>query len=618
MVDGQEDRDSLQTDDEISITDDNGWEEIGIHRPIASFWYQYILLLVVAIPALLMYGFVIPNYILPYPAALGFQSMTITFFSVLFDLMDVATKPACERFVAEHAEVNPEKALKYVQFFVYFQMFTGLIQITGIAIFCFKYIIYTDLNYAMWFFLFYSTTQFPGMLASYTSTLKAFQRFDRSTIVEIIQGVVFENITQIIFILLGRYWGANNPAIGELMGATIGFIIGKYIDDFFAMLLAGYFVHNLLKPYGMSVKQTLRPEFTKEEAKESLVYGLKLLGSTVISRIADYFTLIMMISWVPNYISIIGYIEIARTIANVVNTRYNFTALLAESYNNKKKHLTKYTITRYFSHWWYFAFFLTLQISILFPPVLERLGGDWGRAAWIIPIYVLPRLMVVPPVMGAEILQACDRPMYRTYGIIAEKVTKTICVFIFMSPWGLPRIFGEGSIIILYILHDIPAYIAITLVEFGLAHKKIVKIEVNWWQTLVAGTLASLPLLPIDFGMLAVFNYVWGISPDIVLPIVVVAIDFLIFLFLMPAGLFFFFGFFGGWDEVSITEFEKAIDLTGPSKFIVKFFGKAARIGHERSLFKNKFTTDHEKAYEEIEELMRMKAQIIKTEPAYQ
>ena len=40
--------------------------------------------------------------------------------------------------------------------------------------------------------------------------------------------------------------------------------------------------------------------FGKEEIKESLLFGIKLLGSSVISTGADYVTLIMMITWMPN------------------------------------------------------------------------------------------------------------------------------------------------------------------------------------------------------------------------------------------------------------------------------------------------------------------------------
>jgi O-antigen/teichoic acid export membrane protein len=579
------------------------WGEIGIHRSIASFWYNFVLLLLAAIPALLVISYIIPNFILPFPEALGFRALTVGYFGLFFSIMDFATGPAAERFISQYAEIKPHKALHYVQFFIWFQMFTGIIQVTAVSIYCFKYIIYTDLVYATWFFLFYSLTQFPGMLGSYNSTLRGFQRFDKANIVGIVQGVLFEVVTQIGFILLGRWWGANTPEIGELMGATIGFLIGKYIDDFFAMMLSAHFVANLLKPYGISLKMTIIPTFTLEEVKECLSFGIKLIGAQLISTFTEYLTLLMMIQWLPNYIMIMGLIEVARSIADIVNTRYNFSALVSEAYNNNKKKLTQYCITSYFKHWWYLALFLVLQISIIMPPVLTILGGNYASAAWIIPIYVAPRLLVTPPIIGAELLQACHRPEFRTIGIIVEKVVKMITVVLFLNPNGLVQYVGTQNIIILYALHDIPAYIAITIAEFWLLNKYVVPVRINWWQTFGAGTIASIPLIPITILLANLVVYINQTYSFVILIVFIVIILF-VGLFIFPILVFFFYGIGGGWDDRSLLEFERAVPLCGPSKFIVNVYFKSTRKGHSISPLKNRFRTPSEEAYIEIAELM--------------
>jgi hypothetical protein len=216
------------------------------------------------------------------------------------------------------------------------------------------------LSYALWFFLIYSITQWPGMLGAYKSGLHSYQRFDKSNIIELIQSVLFESVTQIVFIILGRWWGMHTPYIGELMGATIGYLIGKELDDIFALFLSAYYMGQVLKPFGISLKETIIPSFGWDEAKKSLTYGIKLLGASLISTLTDYITLMMLISWLPNYVMIMGYLEIAKTFANLVGTKYNFTALLSESYNNGKKKLAQYVITEYIKHWWYFAFFLIM------------------------------------------------------------------------------------------------------------------------------------------------------------------------------------------------------------------------------------------------------------------
>ncbi|MHA1699641.1 MAG: hypothetical protein ACTSWN_12425 [Promethearchaeota archaeon] len=584
----------------------NYWNVIHIHRNIASFWYNFIFLLIAAIPALLMYSWLLPSVILPFPSAIGFNSLTVNYFGLFFSIMDVATGPACERYIAQYGEIKPKSALKYIQFFIWFQMITGLIQVTVVALFCFFYIVHTTLNYAIWFFLTYSLTQFPGMLGAYKSTLRGMQRFDRANIIDIVQGAVFEVITQVVFIFLGRWVGSKQPQIGELYGATIGFIIGKYLDDFIALILSGKYLAEIIKPYNIKLRETIIPGFSMEVAKESLIYGAKLVGSTVISTFTEYITLIMMISWLPNYIFIIGLVEVARGIASLVGAKYNYSPIISESYNNGKKKLAQYVITQYWNSWWVLGFFLALEISMLIPHVFEKLGGNFAFAATIVPIYIFPRLLVTPAVMGADVCQSVDKPAYRTWGIVSEKVTKMITVFVFLNPSGLRLLFGEASLLTLYILHDIPAYIVITFVEFGLVHKYCVPIKINWWQTFIAGTLASVPLIPLNFILINAFNAVWIASNSLIYPILMLVLSLFLMLFIFPAILFFIYAFLGGLDSRTLKHYINAIDLCGPSKIFAKFFFGSAKIGFRLSPIKDRFRTRWEDADKEAEELMAM------------
>ncbi|GAB4325668.1 MAG: hypothetical protein Kow0069_31810 [Promethearchaeota archaeon] len=583
------------------------WQTIGLHRPIASFWFNFVLLLVAIAPAVAVVGYLLPNVILPYPSAMGFHGLTTTYFALFFSIMDLATGPAAERFIAQHAEFNPRKALRYVQFFIWFQMTTGVVQITAIAFFCLKYLVHTSLAYATWFFLLFSTTQFPGMLGTYSFTLRGFQRYDRDAIVAIVQGVGFETFTQVAFILLGRWAGSHNPEIGELVGATMGYVLGRYIDDFAAMALAAFFVSKVLKPYGISLRETITPDFGREEVWECLSFGLRLLGAPVVSYAADYVVLLMMVEWLPNYVAVMGLVSVAKLIADFVGTRYSFAALLSEANNNGKKALTSYVVTSMWKHWWYLAFFLALEISMVFPVVVSLLGGNYAAAAPIIPLYVFPRLLVQPAVMGADVLQSCDRPTYRTIGILVEKSTKMAAFFLLISPWGLTRVIGRGYMVELYVLHDLPAYVAITLAEFWFVHKKVVPVRISWWQTFGAGTLASIPLVPVNLLMVRAIEGVAARGNDAA-ALGTAALFFLLVLLLLPAVVFFFYGLFGGWDDRGLEHFSNAVELCGPSKPFVRFFYGATRAGHRLSPWANRFPIPHEAADREVEELMAQHA----------
>ena len=194
------------------------WNSAGMHRPIASFWYNYIFILLAAVPAVLVVGYLIPTVLLPYPSALGIATVVTGYFQLMFILFDVGTGMAIERFIAEHAVKNPKRALMYMQFFTWFQLFTGLIQTTIVALYVLYSVRYADNAFLVWPFLIYSLTQWPGMLGVYKHALGAFQRHDKQIIVELFQNVLFQSLTQIIFILLGRHFGSQSPGVGEIMG----------------------------------------------------------------------------------------------------------------------------------------------------------------------------------------------------------------------------------------------------------------------------------------------------------------------------------------------------------------------------------------------------------------
>ena len=143
-------------------------------------------------------------------------------------------------------------------------MFTGLIQITIISIFAILIIPYTDMSYAVWFFLIYLMIQWPGTIGIFQVALSGFQQFDKANILFVVQNFAVQVLTAIVFIFIGRWYGAQNPEIGELMGATIGFIFGMYLDDLIGMLLG-------LKFFKKTLEILIQKQF------KCLSYGLVLL-----------------------------------------------------------------------------------------------------------------------------------------------------------------------------------------------------------------------------------------------------------------------------------------------------------------------------------------------------
>jgi O-antigen/teichoic acid export membrane protein len=585
------------------------WKKIGYHRPLASFWWNYTLILVLALPALLVIGYVIPQFILPFPAALGFSSLTTQFFGLFFTIMDVATVPAVERFVAEYSVKNPRMAIKYIQFFVWFQMFTGLVQITGVAIYCF-YFMPRNLEYAMWFFLIYSTTQYPGWLGSFNGALIGFQRFDKANKVTIIQSVFLQSITQIGFILLGRWIGTQVPALGELMGATYGFIIGTYLDDFMAMALSGYFFAKVLRPFGLRLRDAFVPDFDRAIAKKCLTFGGKLLFAHVINTGVNFAILWMVIAWLPNYAVITGLYSIADGIARVISISFTITPAISEAFNNQKKELTKLIVESQWKNWFLLSMFLSTEVAIFIPPVLKAVGGEYGAAAWMIPVLMISRFFVFPINFGSDICQGADKPEYRTYALMFEQIARFFSYIFMISPFGILSVIGESYAMYTYLLADLPAYLTKLVVQWWFVQKKTIKTRFSSpYQVFVAPAISVACLIPINLVFVQVFNTLYlKFAPDILVPLVVAACFLLLILFALPILLFFIYGLVGGWDDYQLRQFRNAMFISGPSKPYVRLLYNVTGWAHRKSKLGNRFPIDHEAGEREAMELTLLKA----------
>jgi hypothetical protein len=49
------------------------------------------------------------------------------------------------------------------------------------------------------------------------STLKSFQRGDKTAWLTWLQDTIFQVTINIVCLIIGKWWGSNNPQIGEIM-----------------------------------------------------------------------------------------------------------------------------------------------------------------------------------------------------------------------------------------------------------------------------------------------------------------------------------------------------------------------------------------------------------------
>ena len=598
------------------------WEEVGWHRPLGGVMYNYILLLVVILPGLLVISVILPNFILPYPEAVGFYNVTLAYLEFIFFFADFGIKNAVSRYIAEHAETNPRHALKYLSFFIWFQMFTGLVQISLISVYAILIVPNTEMSYAVWFFLIYLMIQWPGSVGLATGgggifevALNGFQQFDKSNILFILREILFTVFTAIIFIFIGRWVGLQNPAIGELMGATMGFIFGMWIDNIIGMGVGMVFFKKTLEPFGLTLRDTFRVTYDKKIIKEVLIFGGKVMPSGLSFYLVSFLITLMLTSWLYNYSTLIGLYFIASTLTSALALSFSNGPPISEAYNNGKKELTLYYIRSQLQWWGLIALgFFLVPVTILFPFILVQIGGEYAEAAWMIyPLFCASILEVPLVFFPGSICENCNIPEHSTYMNFIEQGVRFFTYFLIFNPWfGVSIVFGREYLLIFWLFGNIPAYLCKGTYAWFIIKKKLFpgqKLQIPFLQTLLFPLISMLPFLPIAFLMVGIFNGVFIVNST--LAFVLAAIFLVASLYIVPALIIFpMYGFLGGWDDKSIDDFKKAAVLSGPSRKIVSMFYRKTKFGYDHSPWKGKFVMPHELANKEAEELTLIRKNI--------
>nr|MDO8115778.1 hypothetical protein [Candidatus Sigynarchaeota archaeon] len=239
------------------LTTQELWENIGFHRSIAGMFFQLPFTLISAVLGLALMS-IVYTYLYPFPESNGYSAAATGFFGLMFYTFDLGTANIISRFIGETNIKNPAKMVQYVQYFIWYQMITGLVQTTAISVFAMFIVPRTQLAYTVWIMVIFSTVQYPGFLGIFRGVLDTLQQFHTVTILNFIAGEVFQRVTQIGFVIWGRWWGMADPAIGDIMGIAIGSVIGTYVDDFIATAVSAHYFTKIMSRYGFSARDCFR------------------------------------------------------------------------------------------------------------------------------------------------------------------------------------------------------------------------------------------------------------------------------------------------------------------------------------------------------------------------
>ncbi|MHA1340514.1 MAG: hypothetical protein ACTSRZ_09960 [Promethearchaeota archaeon] len=584
------------------------WDRIGFIRPLGGFFYNFVLAIIGILIGMIFIGFLL-SYLYPWPEAEGYRSIAGVYYQLLFAIMDIGTAYGIERFVAEYRIKDPRRMIKYLQFFIWYQMITGLFQVTFIAIWSFFYIPKTTLAYAIWIFLILSTTQYPGCLGYFKAVLKGLQQFHKTAILDFVGQYFFQQATNIIFILLGRWWGAQNPVIGELLGLTIGAAIGAYIDDFFTTILSIYYFNKVVKQFGLHWWDALYHDFDWKLAWECISFGVRVAIGPLWGTFVGYTINMYWITYVPQWATFATLSGIARGIADLMKMGegINLIPAISESFLNGKKRLAQFYIAQTFKYWTFFAIPMIFIISTYVPVVIHAALYIQGAENYILAASFIFPWMVFNfqenvTHTADHIIVGASRPTFLMITRLLEETGKLLLMTIWIVWLEIPIRQGIMGVAWVHSCGILPAVIGKTVVGWIFIHKKIVKVHFPWWQTFVAPLLASLVMFILSLFYLNLIHPYLETSIG-VLPagIITMLVAFLLMFAFIYLGLY---GFFGGFDDFGFQIFYLSAEMAGPSKWLMKSIGAMISIGIKVSPFHNKFPIPSKYAELEAYELM--------------
>jgi O-antigen/teichoic acid export membrane protein len=537
---------------------DPRWEIVGFHRPLSGFFYNYLLALLVMIPFNFAVTFYIErNFVNPFLEARGAWAAVVQFMTFFFTLLDLGTGQAMVKYFAEYRVREPERAITYAQFFIWFHALAGMFQITVLGLVAAIWMPQTSIAFLTWFVILHTLVLFPGFIGIFFNLFRGLQRFDYAQLL-IVLTYVLNPLVQMVCGIYMRHWGLMHPVFGEGMGVVFGFAIGGMI----ANLLMGGFCAIFYEKVGFRLKTIFLAHFDRDTIRKSFVYGIKLTGGQVLTALSWGLIPVIMGALLPNFLELneIWILTFSLTFAYLETGAYIFTTLMpsiSESYSQRMLLLTR----RYLDQGLRWGIIVTTMLGgafIAFSDVFVEglLPPQFLRAAGVIALMHVWRATDFTTRLPDQVFQGVGRTGLYTFTALIEHGGRIVLSWFFIKWFGFPGVFY--------------AFIASSLLKSAFAWP-LMGYLVAWpslslWQTIINPALAAVA----SYGVLRVFaGAVWAGPGHAGSAWLVV----LVCLFGSLPVYMFFSGLFG-WDRFALAEFRDAAELV-PAPF-----GAIARMAH--------------------------------------
>ncbi|MEX2755141.1 MAG: lipopolysaccharide biosynthesis protein [Candidatus Sigynarchaeota archaeon] len=571
------------------------WQEPGFHRTLGSVLFQYLPSVVTAFFSIIYFVIILPTFI---PAeTLGQDAMFQLLLGFFFALAEVGIGDAVQRFISEKRINQPKYTIHYLQFFVWFRMFSGLIVVTAITAWVFIFLRgYVPLVYSMWYFLLYALLQWPGFWNVFVSALQGYQQFNKVNFINI--GMMLITIgTGYGCISLFKFLGSLNPVFGETMGSTFGFIVGLYMNNVITFLLSAKTIKDVLGKINPSwtLKTVFRAEFPRAIFDECLRFGAQSMAATFIDTFFKMVLTSLAISWLPNYGTIYGILAITISVAGLINVGIPITPIVSEAYNNRKIDLTEYYIGHGLKYCGVFASMFGSTILAI-APIFLVLSGPYAMATLFLPYVAMTRILFAFSKLLDDCTTGCNRPSLRIVYVMIENASRLV----FMAVFVLELKMGWIG----YLLAETCGLLAKNVAGWIIFRFKVMRLYMSFTQTVLLPLIAGIAQYTVLKALIALvfpwFSWLFG-------PVIAIGIFVVIGMVITPVYVYWtVYTIGGGWDPVGLDILKEATEIADISKPIAKLFNDIAQKLARKSPLYNKFPIHFRSAQFELDELRVM------------
>ncbi len=557
----------------LAYRGDPRWEVVGFHRPLSGFFYNYLLSLLVMIPFNFVFTFYIErNYVNPFLEARGAWGAVTQFMGFFFALLDLGTGQAMVKYFAEYRVRDPERAITYAQFFIWFHALGGVLTVTILGIMAAIFMPATSVAFLSWFVILHTLSQFPGFTAIYTNLFRALQRFDYAQVLVVLT-YLLTPLIQMATAIYMRHWGLLHPVFGEGMGVVFGFALGGVVSNLVMGALCSFFYHGM----GFRLTTIFLAHFDKDTIRNSLVFGAKLTAGNMLSAASWGLLPIIMLAMIPNFFELneIWLLTFTLTYPYIETGAYMFVTLMpsvSESYSTGMLRLTQRYLDQ--SLRWgimiatmlggAFLAFSDIFITGLLPP-------QFLRAASVIGLMHVWRVFDFSTRLPDQVFQGVGKTGLFTMTVAVEHIGRIILSLLLISHFGFYGVFYAFAL----------SSLAKSLVAWPAMARYVVKPLISVWQTLINPALAALG----NYLILDAFaRHAWSGPGHIANSwmIVLVCLFGSLPIYLFISGLL-------GWDDMALAEFHDAAEL------VPYPFGAIAKMAHATVAFASRLSPLHDR-----------------------